>query len=262
MSKFCFTKKLAFNHRGKYFDDNPVFSDFYENKYLELNPNLHIADSVEKIKIAVNAIDFLIENKRFRPIKLVDIGSGSMLVASGVMDYLRKLKSNNPICLAVDISGAILQRTDFYPGIIKLRADASNLPIGDRDFDLMIMFDLIEHTNKPDLVIREALRVAKYTLIKIPLERSLYTYLRGGKKRLMHLELKFGHVQHFKRSDIIKILNSRARIIKESYEIIPNRSIFIEALQRFLLNFKLNAIFRFIFGGFIVLLISNNNDLS
>lgn len=255
-NKIHFVKRLPFVENGKFFDNNPTFSDFYEKKYFQLNPTLHSDDVKEKLQIAISAINYLVEYNQFKPARIIDVGSGSIIILRKVIDYLKEFLRNYPIGLAIDISSSILQKTGSFDDIYKLRADASDLPIADNDFDLLMMFDVIEHTINPRQVVTEGLRVSKYVLIKTPLEQSLFTYFKGGTKRLKQLELKYGHIQHFRRGDVISLLGNNIRIVKEFYEIIPNRLSFVDKFQKLLLHLRLFGLFRLIFGGFIVLLIT------
>lgn len=47
--------------------------------------------------------------------------------------------------------------------------DAHSLPFEDNSFDLALMIDVIEHLRSPDTALKEALRVAKRVLVKVPL---------------------------------------------------------------------------------------------
>ena len=250
-----FDKFLIYDKNGEYFDNNPPSSEFYEEEYLKINPDLHLDDSRVKIKIAIKIVKYLIENKKIKISKVIDVGSGSTLILRGVLEYLRRSTDSSPVGLAVDISKSILRRAGSYPGVYKLRSDASSLPIYDHYFDILFMFDLIEHTSEPRKVINEALRVSKYVAIKTPLELALYTSWNGGPKKLKDLETKYGHIQHFRRDDVISLLGPQTKILSEFYEKIPNRSFVVEVLQNILLKLRLFAIFRYIFGGFIILLI-------
>jgi hypothetical protein len=68
-------------------------------------------------------------------------------------------------------------------------------------------------------------------MFKIPIEQSIYTILAGNKKRLEKLEKKFGHIHHFSRKAIIRLIEEEFEILYENYEIIPNRGLFLESIQ-------------------------------
>ena len=53
-----------------------------------------------------------------------------------------------------------------------VQADAANLPFSDKQFDLAILGDILEHMPAPVLVIREALRVAQSIIVTVPNEHD------------------------------------------------------------------------------------------
>lgn len=247
-----FTRKVVFNQKGKFFCDHPASDDFYEREYLTTNPSLHEKDALNKTEVIKEVMRFLIKKHNLRPQKIIDIGSGSTLILRNTLKFLSSLGYEHCFGLAVDLSASILQSSPSYKKICKLRADTSSLPLQDKSFDVLLMIDLLEHTRNPSKVIEEALRVATYVIIKTPLELSLYTLFRGGHARLRELEKKYGHIQHFNRCQLKNLIETN-EALWESYSKIPSRTFFIDLLQSILLKFKLHAIFRILFGGFIIL---------
>lgn len=256
--KIEFSRKVEFNKEVGFFDDHPTSSDFYEHEYLTVNPSLNKEDVLGKTEVVKKAIRFLIEKHNLKPQRIIDIGSGSTLILRNILEFLGSIGHKDCLGLAVDLSFSILQTHPFFNNICKLRADASLLPIQNKSFDILLMIDLLEHTKNPSNVIKEALRVAHYVIIKTPLELSLYTLFRGGRVRLRKLEKKYGHIQHFNKRQL-KILVGVNKILWESYMKIPNRSFFVDFLQSFLLKYKLHSIFRGLFGGFIVFILASEN---
>ncbi|MBU2578583.1 class I SAM-dependent methyltransferase [Patescibacteria group bacterium] len=258
MARIEFTRKIVFNQEGNFFDDHPVNNDFYEHKYLTITPSLHEENLLDKTKIIKKIIGFLMAKHGLKPQKIIDIGSGSTLILRNTLKFLSSLGYEHCFGLAIDLSTSILQSSLSYEKICKLRADASSLPVQDKSFDVLLMVDLLEHTRNPSKVIKEALRVATYVIIKTPIELSLYTLFRGGRARLCELEKKYGHIQHFNRHQLKDLIGSN-RVLWESYAKIPDRTFLIDLLQSILLKFKLHALFRGLFGGFIILVLTNKN---
>lgn len=259
MNQIKFTRDIEFNNDGNFFDDHPHESLFYENSYLATNPNLHDEDAPEKIKVTKEVIQYLIFKYNFNPRKIIDIGSGSTLILKNVLDFAQSIGLSNPIGLAVDISSVILKSSRTYKNIFKLRADASSLPLQNQSFNLLLMVDLLEHTVNPSKVLSEALRVANFVIVKTPLELSLYTFLRGGKFRLQELETKYGHIQHFDYAQIKRLVGNN-KLIYESYVKIPNRSRPLDLFQDMLIKIRFHSIFRLLFGGFIVFVVTRENN--
>ncbi len=74
--------------------------------------------------------------------------------------YLVEGSTLNVGCGRLHINGAINMDIDptCYPDII---ADFHNLPFKDNSFKSIMAFDIIEHTDKPEILLKELLRVSK-----------------------------------------------------------------------------------------------------
>jgi len=55
-----------------------------------------------------------------------------------------------------------------------VKANAEDLPFKDKEFDVAILGEILEHVKDPELALREAMRVAKRVLITVPLEQEWY----------------------------------------------------------------------------------------
>jgi len=104
-------------------------------------------------------------------------------------------------------------RPDLDP-VIQLRAaTAYDLPYHDRQFDLVICCEVLEHLNEPVRAVRELSRVCnKAVIVSTPAEplfRAL-NLLRGA--YLRRLGNTPGHVQHFSRKGLVRLLGQFLRI--------------------------------------------------
>jgi len=59
------------------------------------------------------------------------------------------------------------------PNCTYIVMDAYNLSFPNDSFDLVVLSDIIEHLEHPELLLKEARRVSKYSILKIPLEKCL-----------------------------------------------------------------------------------------
>jgi 2-polyprenyl-6-hydroxyphenyl methylase / 3-demethylubiquinone-9 3-methyltransferase len=100
---------------------------------------------------------WVIEQLQKSPCKVLDIGCGAGLLA-------------NPLALAghavtgIDLSSSsldIAKKGDKTKSVSYLHAKAEELPFAPASFDAVIAMDLLEHVEKPELVIAEAARVLK-----------------------------------------------------------------------------------------------------
>jgi SAM-dependent methyltransferase len=184
---------------------------------------------------------------------IADLGCGSGLLLKGILDYLEERRALRPPALAIDVSAAILRRGTFDSRVTRLRASCENIPLEDSSLSLATCMDVLEHLEYPDRAAREIARVASYCIVKTPLERSFYTLVRGGRRRLARLRSRYGHIHHFDRASLLAILSPHFHILAEDHLPIPDRSRPMAALQRTLLTISPALLYDRLFGGFLVL---------
>jgi len=81
-------------------------------------------------------------------------------------------------CFGIDISQTFLSfGKKNYPNIKFIQYDKFILPFVDHSLDLIILSDIIEHIHDLSLFFKEVKRVAKYGLLKVPLDRYLWRKL-------------------------------------------------------------------------------------
>lgn len=96
--------------------------------------------------------------KKFSPLipkgsRVLDIGSGTGNVAKEI-----SLRTGAKFTLidVVDWNIADMPFAVF---------DGENIPFGDKEFDIALLFDVLHHSEKEELLIKEAMRVAKKVII-------------------------------------------------------------------------------------------------
>lgn len=94
-----------------------------------------------------------IQNNAPQGLKIVDIGGNKGHVFDG---YDRSLVTT------VDI--------DLYDIPNFVQADAENLPFKDKEFDVAVVAEILEHCENPDKALKEACRVAKKVVVTVPYE--------------------------------------------------------------------------------------------
>lgn len=143
--------------------------------------------------------------------KVLDVGCGGGVFTRGIKHYRKDLE-----LWGVDISKksikyaqAVSKDTTFIYG------DAYQLPFEDRSFDAIVCFDLLEHLDTPEDVLKEAHRVLKKGGVfhsATPLEGSLFT-LHGWLWKLFRLNLKekqIGHIQRFSLGELRKLFEQES----------------------------------------------------
>ncbi|MDA1053646.1 MAG: class I SAM-dependent methyltransferase [Planctomycetota bacterium] len=103
-----------------------------------------------------------------------------------------------------------------YPGTHFAIASAYDLPFDDNGFDLVVACEVLEHLTDPDQAIAEAHRVSKgYVLVSVPWEPTWRTMNICRGKYWTRLGNTPGHVQHFTRGSIRRLVSSRFEIMAE-----------------------------------------------
>jgi SAM-dependent methyltransferase len=130
--------------------------------------------------------------------RVLDIGCGAGSVAKAVKRERPDLE-----VLGCDVSRSALAVAEASPEGVEFRvAPAEQLPFGDGEFDFVWIFDVLEHVEKPELVLREVARVLKPGggfHIVLPLEgqpRTLYRLVGCGTRWTAKVR-HGGHIQIF-----------------------------------------------------------------
>jgi ubiquinone/menaquinone biosynthesis C-methylase UbiE len=151
---------------------------FYTNDtYITHNPNLHTEDSAWKTAKILPLIDILFSKREQTnaPFKILDVGGGAGIILKDVASYITST-------FAVVVEKHVL---DLSPGMVDIqRANNPDLvgahtgsvtatSFTHKEFDLVLMIDVIEHVPKPELATQELSRIAKHAIFKVPLESCL-----------------------------------------------------------------------------------------
>jgi SAM-dependent methyltransferase len=130
--------------------------------------------------------------------RVLDVGCGAGSIAKGVKRERPDLE-----VFGCDLSESALAAARMEQGGVDFRlATAERLPFGDGEFDFVWIFDVLEHVDDPELVLREVFRVLKPGCrfhIVLPLEgqpRTLYTLVGCGTRWTAKVR-HGGHIQTF-----------------------------------------------------------------
>lgn len=140
------------------------------------------------------------------PRRILEVGCGSgdlaarLLAAHGEVDYV-----------GIDISmDQVEMARSSYGHLPFARASIYQLPFADDSFDLVIACEVMEHLERPQAAIEELRRVcADKLLLSVPWEPiwRILNFIRG--KYVSRLGNTPGHVQHFTRSSIRRLVGTR-----------------------------------------------------
>lgn len=146
---------------------------------------------------------------------ILEIGTGRGDVLEALENFQTKL--------GADVSDeALRQHREIYPShrLVKIDADKP-LPFKDDEVDFVLLCDILEHVDNPEGLLREAGRVGKYLLLKIPVERAFFVgvanLIRGKKYGVTHPS---GHLHCWNVGDI-RLLLEKADVSIIRYQFVP-----------------------------------------
>jgi len=153
-------------------DDNLYTSDAYIAK----NPTLHAEDSPWKASKILPLVDLVAPRLGTREIVLLDVGGGAGLILRAVAEHLERAHGLRVRKYALDLSPGMLdvQRRSNPDLARALREDIRATSLGDREVDIVLMIDVLEHVPEPARALAEIRRISRHAIFKVPLECNLY----------------------------------------------------------------------------------------
>ncbi len=96
-------------------------------------------------------------------------------------------------------------------------ADSAALPFKDKQFDFVLLCDILEHVEDPVKLLREAGRVGKNVFLKIPVENALFVKIMHKLRNVEYgHQHPSGHLYCWKLKDILRIIDEAGFVIKKS----------------------------------------------
>jgi len=148
----------------------------------------------------------LIDEEETKSILEIGTGRGDVLNACHSFE----------VRIGADVSSEALEQHHREYGtekLVKIKPDAP-LPFEDNEVDFVLLCDILEHVNNPNDLLREAARVGKNLLLKIPIEKALLVSLmqkiRGVKYGANHPS---GHLHCWRLPDILRITDRAGLVI-------------------------------------------------
>ncbi len=203
--------------------------DIYSgNIYLRNNPTLHEEDSLWKVKKLKPYLDMFMKYQLHKSINILDVGGGAGVVLKGASDYLIDKYRVNIKKNLLDLSSVMLEiQTRNNPDAkIIINSDIEKTPIKNKEIDLLLMIDVLEHIPHPEKAMREIRRIAKYAIFKVPLEDNLIIKMlnflsRGDFKKQKTVGI-LGHINCYNITSLTKqITQNLGEILCFSYTNAP-----------------------------------------
>jgi len=177
--------------------------DFYlSDTYLEKHPSLHVEDSLWKFLKMAPLLEKIEIDARNEAITLLDVGGGAGVILSKVSTNIQNNKNVRIRKIALDLSpGALKLQKENNPDLEKmLNEDICKTSLKDKEIDLTLMIDVLEHIPEPIRALEELRRISKFIIFKVPLEHNLSSeianLIRRGKSRQDKIEI-LGHINFY-----------------------------------------------------------------
>jgi ubiquinone/menaquinone biosynthesis C-methylase UbiE len=170
--------------------------------YIIKNPSLHEEDTPWKVSKITPLIDVWVNSISKKQITILDIGGGAGLVLKAVYAYIKenyRIKVNKA---ALDLSpGALKIQMKCNPDLSKaINEDICETSLPDKEIDLALMIDVLEHVSNPSRALAELKRISRFAILKVPLEDNLLlrfsNFLSHGRTRRT-LFKNLGHVNYY-----------------------------------------------------------------
>ncbi len=180
-----------------------VAERYLNGSYLDSNPGWHEADGRWKAR----QISAMLTKHNFVPSSVCDIGCGT----GGVLRALGAALPETQLC-------------GYEPGVVptRLPSDNTRLTISSQDprtagrqWDLMLMIDVVEHVEDYLGFLRSHRSLARHAIFHIPLDMSVQTVLRSTP--LVSVRRTVGHLHYFCRETALATVEDAGYRLIDSF---------------------------------------------
>ncbi len=176
---------------------------FYKtDDYIAKNPSLHEEDSQWKVSKLLPLVESFLTSQQRNEIVLLDVGGGAGAILSEIADRIRRRPNIIVSKYALDLSpGALEVQVARNPDIVRaVSEDIRKTSFVDKEVDLALMIDVLEHVPEPHRALEELKRIAKFVIFKVPIENTLWTKIADsvrGVKRKQEIMASVGHINFY-----------------------------------------------------------------
>jgi len=166
-------------------------------EYIEHNPTLHEEDSAWKTYKLLPFVDKFLKENTSRKASILDVGGGAGLILKAISEHIEK-NGRKVQQYALDLSAEMLKvQKKNNPRAKMIQGNIKKTTFADKQFDLALMIDVLEHIPQPEEALKELQRISKYAIFKVPLESNLHDKLMNfatkGRHRKRIIE-SIGHI--------------------------------------------------------------------
>lgn len=184
-------------------DSNTIYSD---GTYTKLNPTLHAEDSAYKMSYIAKLLGKVQWNHP--EVKILDIGGGAGELGRLVCDWF--IANGYTVCASVlDVAEEMISIQKQNNPYIKNSYIGDIETLGEEQFDLVLMVDVIEHIQNCEQVADKLNNYTTHIIYNIPTEINLVDTLRNIAMRKRYYPLQtesLGHVHFFSARSAAKFI--------------------------------------------------------
>ncbi len=180
---------------------------YVTDEYIIRHPSLHEEDSPWKVSKIVPLVDRFIGHINKDEINLLDVGGGAGLILNAVSIYIGESYGIKVNKFALDLSRSMLEiQKKRNPDLKRaLNEDIRKTSLPNKEMDLTLMIDVIEHVPNPTEALEEVKRISSFVIFKVPLEDNLLlktsNFMRRGGTRRRAIET-LGHINIYNLSKL------------------------------------------------------------
>jgi SAM-dependent methyltransferase len=194
---------------------------YLSDEYIIRNPSLHEEDSPWKVSKIIPLVDRFTGYINKDEINLLDVGGGAGLILKAVSIYIEEsgVKVNK---FALDLSPGMLEiqkgrNTDLKRA---LNEDIRKTSLSNKEIDLTLMIDILEHVPSPAEALEEVKRISNFAIFKVPLEDNLlgrvWNFLKRGEPRRHAIET-VGHINIYNFSKLKHQIEKHTGLVLDFY---------------------------------------------
>jgi len=133
-------------------------------------------------------------------------GKNILDIGCATGEYCQKLTELGFKCIGIDINEKYIQKANEN-GVEAYLMEGTNLNFPDKSFETILLFEVLEHVNNPESVLKEAKRVAKKNILITVPNCTDFSKLTRYSLTYDHM-LEEDHVNFFTKTDLERLLGS------------------------------------------------------
>ena len=173
---------------------------------------------MEKSEIFRDTTDWYLNVSNYTSKSLINFaknnsGKNILDIGCATGEYCQKLSELNFKCVGVDINEKYVKKAKEN-GVEAYLMKGNNLSFPDKSFDTVLLFEVLEHVQDPESVLKEAKRVAKKNILITVPNCTDFSKLTRYSLTYDHM-LEDDHVNFFTKTD----LETLAGLISNNFEV-------------------------------------------